>query len=70
MAAKEYKVTLPNKITVMIWANSAEQAARRAEREYGMNRVVTQRKYVSNVTRKQFADVEPADLMFGEEAYV
>ena len=55
MAAKEYKTTLPNGKTVLTMANSAEQAARRAERQfYGGKHVVTQkRRSVSNVTRRQ-----------------
>lgn len=57
MAAKEYKITLPGKRTVKVWANSAEQAARRAEREHGTGHVVTQKRYVSNVTRKQEVNV-------------
>lgn len=68
MAAKEYKVTLPatgtsTKTVVKIWANSAEQAARRAEREHGTGHVVTQRRFCSNVTRKQATSTqsEPAD---------
>lgn len=51
MAAKEYKVTLPNGKTLVTMANSAEQAARRAERQYNTGRVVTQRSYVSNRTK-------------------
>lgn len=56
MAAKAYKITLPGgRKPVKVWANSAEQAARRAERSAGLGHVVTQRGYVANVTRKQEA---------------
>ena len=48
MAAKEYRVTLPNGNVEVMMANSAEQAARRAERQYCMGHVVTQRGYVSD----------------------
>ena len=44
MAAKEYKVSLAGH-TVVVWANSAEQAARRAEREFNTGHVVTQRSH-------------------------
>lgn len=53
MAAKEYKVSLPNGKTEVMFANSAEQAARRAERKYCMSHVVTQRGYVSNRTKNK-----------------
>lgn len=52
MAAKEYRITLPGNLKVQVWANSAEQAARRAEKEAGMGHVVTQRGYVSNVIKR------------------
>ncbi len=52
MSALPYKVTLPGGRVVTMMANSAEQAARRAEREFGTGRVVTQRGYVSNRTKK------------------
>jgi hypothetical protein len=48
MAAKEYKVNTAHG-TFVTWANSAEQAARRVEREIG-KRCVTQRSYISNRT--------------------
>ena len=48
MAAKEYRVTLPNGEVEVMMANSAEQAARRAERKYCTGHVVTQRGYVSD----------------------
>lgn len=54
MAAKEYRITLPGvKAPVLVWANSAEQAARRAEKSAGLGHVVTQRGYVSNVVKRQ-----------------
>lgn len=53
MAAKEYKITLPNNKVEVVWANSAEQAARRAERTYCTGHVVTQRSYVSNRTKNK-----------------
>lgn len=53
MAAKEYRITLPGiKKPVVIMANSAEQAARRAEKSAGLGHVVTQRGYVSNVVQR------------------
>lgn len=55
MAAKEYRVTLPGKKVVKVWANSAEQAARRVEKDNHTGHVVTQRRYCSNVTKKQGA---------------
>lgn len=51
MAAKEYKITLPNNKIEVVWANSAEQAARRAERKFCTGHVVTQRSYISNRTK-------------------
>jgi len=60
MAAKEYKVTLPGGTVVVTWANSAEQAARRAERDYGTGHVVTQRGYVSNVVKRRSQALEEA----------
>lgn len=51
MAAKEYKINLPGGTVVKMMANSAHQAAKRAERQYGMDRVVNQRSYVSNRTK-------------------
>lgn len=48
MAAKEYRVTLPNDTVVTMMANSAEQAARRAERQFCTGHVVSQRGYVSD----------------------
>lgn len=51
MAAKEYKVNLPGGVKVVVWANSAHQAAKRAEKEAGVSGVVNQRSYVSNRSR-------------------
>lgn len=57
MAAKEFKITLPHGKVVRTMANSAQQAAKRAEKMYaGSSHVVEQVSFVSNVTRKSVAD--------------
>lgn len=57
MAAKEYKITLPHGKVIKYKANSAQQAAKRAEKYYaGSNHLVDQQGFVSNVTRKSVAD--------------
>jgi len=57
MASKEYKITLPNGVTVKTMANSAHQAGKRAEKAYHAGKhVVNQKDFVSNVTRKSVAD--------------
>ena len=58
MANKEYKIRIGGK-SWKIMANSAEQAARRAEKLHAKNtRLINQReKGLSNVTRKSVADL-------------
>ena len=52
MAAKEYKITVAGQ-TEVVWANSAEQAARRVEKKFKTGHAVTQRshKALSNRTK-------------------
>lgn len=57
MAAKEFKINLPNGVVVRTMANSAQQAGKRAEKLYaGGKHVVDQQGFISNVTRKSVAD--------------
>ena len=51
MAAKEYKVVVAG-AAHFTWANSAEQASRRIEKQEGVKRG-TAKTCLSNVTRKQ-----------------
>lgn len=57
MAAKEFKITMPNGVVVRTMANSAQQAGKRAEKLYaGGKHIVDQQAFISNVTRKSVAD--------------
>jgi hypothetical protein len=68
MAAKEYKITLPGGKVVRTMANSAQQAAKRAEKQSKTGYVVNQRDLISNVTRKQKPGIPAKEKLVGKLA--